>query len=574
MHSPTRASSRSRSGPKRSPVFPSLDRKLLWIERTRLESLTDFDKATIEGEILAMTDEAVTAALDSSRLTEEDVKDSTPPPPPPERPASAPPAMRAKPITVMDVDDNDESDHHVLDRDPTDRYRSIPAPIHPAKDIPFHPYVPERRVRYANPTDEFRATAPVSGFVREMTTESMRARRAPIPTIESQTKPPAKFKGEEMSFIKVDVFLKKMERYLRAGHGLDLSTDDIGDYIYDSLDDYAYRWFHTLRKLFPYLFEQFDKDLHRRYVPINYKDQLADEYEAVKQGDNRLFTDYLTELRDYEDMLGDVTPRDKYRVLKKGINDDLRKNMVVFEGIPYDEFVDHATHIDPALMKKRQEREAKEKKSNSATVSQGNKASTSRHAPPDSNRRRFRPTSSSKPARKPAVKELRPEITRAECDRRGLCRHCKEAGHLRRDCPELRRVQPSAHALDLHDAFEQVPLRPTVNKVRQGYAVKDTRSYRDAALGKPRLEAPSWSVDKAKIVKSGDHAPNISIETNDHEPDPELPRLEEPLIARIRINGVEARCLINTGASGDFVSSHFAFVSRLKARKLQAPIPI
>jgi hypothetical protein len=53
----------------------------------------------------------------------------------------------------------------------------------------------------------------------------MRARRAPVPTIESQTKTPTKFKGEEMSFIKVDVFLK-MERYLRAGHGLDLGAED------------------------------------------------------------------------------------------------------------------------------------------------------------------------------------------------------------------------------------------------------------------------------------------------------------------------------------------------------------
>jgi hypothetical protein len=42
-----------------------------------------------------------------------------------------------------------------------------------------------------------------------------------------------------------------MERYLRAGHGLDLSIDDIGDYIFDALDDYAYRWFHTLPKPSP-----------------------------------------------------------------------------------------------------------------------------------------------------------------------------------------------------------------------------------------------------------------------------------------------------------------------------------
>jgi Retrotransposon gag protein/Retroviral aspartyl protease/Zinc knuckle len=607
----SRASSRSRTGPglARSPVFATLDRKLLWIQRTRDESLTDFDKAALVGEIIAMTDEAVSAALASFRLKEEDVEDSPSPPP-----APAPPAPGPRPVTVEDVGSNDPSDRNVSDddEDPTDRYNTIPLPPSPPPaprrqppretpkdDIPVHPYVPQRRARYEepDPSREFRRTEPIFAprtsftphpgeFMREMTTESMRARRAPVPTIESQTKPPNKFKGEEMSFIKVDVFLKKMERYLRAGHGLDLSVDDIGDYIFDALDDYAYRWFHTLHKPSPYLFAQFDKDLRKRYVPINYKDQLADEYDAVRQGNDRLFTDYLTELHDYEDMLGDVTLRDKYRVLKRGINDDLRKSMVVFEGVPYDDFVDHATRIDPALFKKRQEKEPKEKKSasSSSTVSHGNKATTSQSTSSSTdNRRRFRPTSASKrssPARKPVIKELRPEISRAECDKRGLCRHCKKPGHIRRDCSELQKAQqaqqPLANAVTIalaYDTFGQAPV-PTVNKVHRGYAVKDTRSYRDAALGKPKLEAPSWSVDKRKLGESSE-VKNISNGTGDPAPSEEpLPRLEEPLIARIRINGVEARCLVDTGASGDFVSSQFTYVNRLKHRKLKEPVPI
>ena len=72
-------------------------------------------------------------------------------------------------------------------------------------------------------------------FARESTTDSMPARHTPIPTIESQSKPPTRFKGEDSTFIKVDVFLKKMERYLRNGHGLDLATEDIVDYMFDSL---------------------------------------------------------------------------------------------------------------------------------------------------------------------------------------------------------------------------------------------------------------------------------------------------------------------------------------------------
>jgi hypothetical protein len=80
-----------------------------------------------------------------------------------------------------------------------------------------------------------------------------------------------------MSFVKVDAFLKKMERCLRTWDRLDLGLEDISDYILDSLDEYAYGWFETLRKPFPYLFRKFDKDLRARYVPLDYRDQLYDE---------------------------------------------------------------------------------------------------------------------------------------------------------------------------------------------------------------------------------------------------------------------------------------------------------
>jgi hypothetical protein len=326
--------------------------------------LGEFDKDAIEVEIIAMTDEEVTAALLS--IQKKDVKD-----------VPVPPKGRGKTVTVEDVDSNEDSDD-ADDANAGDLPRRSTMPPPPAKparparpslldDIPVIPYKSAKLGRTdllhePDPTYLYQHFSPPREFEREATTESMRARRAPVPTIESQTKPPAKFKGEEMSFIKVDVFLKKLERYLRTRHGLDLSTDDITDNVFDSLDEYAYRWFDTLRKETPYLFRHFDRDLCRRYVPHNYKDQLADEYEAVKQGNDCLFMDYLTELRDYEDMLDDVSKRDKYHVLKKGINDDLRKNMVVFEGIPYEDFIEHATRIDPALLKKRQKQENNDKK--------------------------------------------------------------------------------------------------------------------------------------------------------------------------------------------------------------------
>jgi hypothetical protein len=56
---------------------------------------------------------------------------------------------------------------------------------------------------------------------------------------------------------------------------------------------------------------------------------MNDEYESVQQGDDRLFTDYLTELRDYKAMLGDTSTREKYRILKRGLHNDLKKSMIV-----------------------------------------------------------------------------------------------------------------------------------------------------------------------------------------------------------------------------------------------------
>jgi hypothetical protein len=55
-----------------------------------------------------------------------------------------------------------------------------------------------------------------------------------------------------MSFVKVDVFLKKMEGYLRTGRSLNLSEEDISDYVLDNLDKFAYGSFETLRKSCPY----------------------------------------------------------------------------------------------------------------------------------------------------------------------------------------------------------------------------------------------------------------------------------------------------------------------------------
>ena len=92
----------------RSPSFPSFDRKALWLERTRNLPPNDIERAIIDGEINAMSDEEVTAALASVETKEEEVEDPLP---------NVPPTGH-RPITVEDVDSNEGDDP-----DPTNRYR-------------------------------------------------------------------------------------------------------------------------------------------------------------------------------------------------------------------------------------------------------------------------------------------------------------------------------------------------------------------------------------------------------------------------------------------------------------------
>jgi propanediol dehydratase small subunit len=57
----------------RSPTFPSFDRKDLWVERTKNLALNDIQRSVVQGEINAMSDEEVTAALVSIQAKQEEV---------------------------------------------------------------------------------------------------------------------------------------------------------------------------------------------------------------------------------------------------------------------------------------------------------------------------------------------------------------------------------------------------------------------------------------------------------------------------------------------------------------------
>ena len=92
-----------------------------------------------------------------------------------------------------------------------------------------------------------------------------------------------------------------------------------------------------------------------------------------------MFSDYLTEVCDYEAMLNDISNHDKYRILKKGLKDNLKAAIVIFEGSKYNNFVEVAIRVDLALMKKRKEKKRRKSMAliSTSTVSKDNKHSTS-----------------------------------------------------------------------------------------------------------------------------------------------------------------------------------------------------
>ena len=207
-------SSRSRSRGRRlarSPTFTTLDRKNLWIERTKDEALNDFERIALVAQITTMTDDEVTAAL--ATFSHDEKEDSVEDPPsqagdPTAATRSSDPAARTSdpqaahgagpiahgagltahgavptthgseppPVTVEDFPDP-------RDDDPTSRYAFSPLGPPPSGPLPWdarprdrRPWDCLRRQGSDAPTSRFNRTRPVD---KSSTTrnQALRSRR-------------------------------------------------------------------------------------------------------------------------------------------------------------------------------------------------------------------------------------------------------------------------------------------------------------------------------------------------------------------------------------------------------------
>ena len=168
--------------------------------------------------------------------------------------------------------------------------------------------------------------------------------------------------------------------------------------------------------------------------------------------------------------------------------------MLAHEGSDYDEYVKTASRIDQALSEEADKADKKESKKETGR--------DTKKRPYNGNGGEYGKTSR-KPlstSRKPQTPEIKLEIGSDECHECGLCHHCKEKGHIRRECPLLSKKpvkktheenSSSTHPPQINAICAQIP---TVNRVGRGYAVKAARTYKEALLGihpTKKLEIPS-----------------------------------------------------------------------------------
>src|SRR5437667_3303638 len=124
--STTRSCSPAKRNILRSPMFPTLEHKELYINRTRDDGLNEAAKRVIQAEIEGMThDEAKAALLDASQGQEEHSS-----------------GLEVLMEEVQDLPGNQRRGTPVSDNDPTNLYGQSFAPANPPVSVlPVHPYV-------------------------------------------------------------------------------------------------------------------------------------------------------------------------------------------------------------------------------------------------------------------------------------------------------------------------------------------------------------------------------------------------------------------------------------------------
>ena len=372
--------------------------------------------------------------------------------------------------------------------------------------------------------------------------------------------PPAKFFGDkdkERTYETVQLFLSQVSRYLRLSTDVDMDGD-IAEYVLAFLDGFAYTWFDNLDKgSTPYLWKDFEAAMRKKFIPFSHIQKAITKYNAIKQINGKSVAEYIVEREAMESMLGDeLSAATIAGSFRENLNKWIRDRLIPFADLPYDQYKHKAEVTDQEAQDQKVGPYASTREQSSRPFGKKGSRTGGGNGSGNSN---SNAGNTSKSGGKGGKK---PQMSKKEMREKGVCFNCYEQGHLARDCPHPRRdgqkksdSKPESNSIRIQE--------PDVKAKRNLYHKKrDSRSYSNVVSGQGPPPPPP------------PHIPAIGLKETTPISDSSVKPKPPPMFAKLPINGVESKSLIDTGSSDDFIGTHFATVNRISVRNRETPVAI
>ena len=551
-------------GTRNAPTFPHDVQKQLWDIRRESTMLSGFKfKEELEERLIqGLSVEEATAAVAEAeadleawkKASQRKKKGKTP-----EKPSSDEPVDGGE-GTSGGGGDKDQTEDPELESEPEgegkDKESSDkPSGVEPVAADPSDPDDSDD----SDDGDERRRTSRGDG-------ERVRGRTPRVETVGQSKKklfkmtPPTKYSGDkdkERTYEAVQLFLSQVSRYLRLSTDVDME-DDIAEYATAFLDGFAYTWFDNLDKgNTPYLWKNFEAAMRKKFIPFSHIQKAITKYMAIKQTNGKSVAEYIVEREAMESMLGDeLSAATIAGSFRENLNKWIRDRLISFADLPYDQYKHKAEVTDQEAQDQRVGPYASTREQTSRSF--GKKGGSQAAGGSGSSGGNSNAGNTSKSGGKGGKK---PQMSKKEMREKGVCFNCYGQGHLARDCPHPRR-DGQQKKTDSKPESNSIRIQAPDGKTKRNlyHQKRDSRSYSNVVSGQSPPPSPNIPAIGLKETSS----------TSESSANPK----PKPMFAKLPINGVESKSLIDTGSSDDFIGTHFATVNRLSVRNRETPVAI